>query len=162
MLLKKLSMLLLALVSATVITSCAIFNQGKTVGKIVDFDPLPSPTSQSQNIPDNKVEFKIISHTQSEPLNEKITTTIGEGAVVTYLYVSDPLVPDITGKDSVTFEIIAVRSNIKDPSNNLVEAFNQLTKLRPHITKADLFSIAKINVDKDGKIGPNLWSVEFE
>jgi hypothetical protein len=150
---------LLMILVIPVMTSCGAISNPATSTPIVDMEPQQFPTQD----PNKNVElFKIIAYDPAKVEAEKETVSLGAGPVINYFFVTDPKVAGTTRSDAINYEVFLVKTSIKNPVKNLETCFKLIINKRPHLNKADLFTVMRTNLSKGGKITPTFWSVEFE
>lgn len=147
----------LVVLAIPLMVSCGFNSNTSPSAPIVDMDPLPTED------PNKNLElFKIIEYSPSKVEAEKEIVTLGSGPILNYFFVTDPKVAGVAKGDSVNYEVFLVKTSVTNPVKNLEACFNLIMNERPHLNKADLFTVMRTNLSKEGKITPTFWSVEFE
>jgi hypothetical protein len=154
MITNRILVMLLIAVGSLNIVGCSI---GAST-PIVDYDPIPTLSP----IPTSSDTFKITNQSTTNTPPEKPTLTLGKGKVINHFYISDPMVPTTSNQDAVDYEVFEIKTDATTTLSNLQESYQLIQEARPHINKADLFSVFKTNLNKDGVVTVQLWDVEFE
>jgi hypothetical protein len=150
---------LLMILAFPVTVSCGTISTSTPSTLIVDMEPQQFPTED----PNKNLEFfKIIGYTPANLEAEKETATLGAGPVLNYFFITDPKVAGSNKSDAISYEVFLVKTNVKNSVKNLETCFKLIMNERPHLNKADLFTIMRTNLDKNGEITSKFWSLEFE